>query len=143
MERIVLQSDNTDMIRVDGFIRTICDDNHIYNYYATISVAVTRMLDRATTYSVDSHVSSGVSLGFDFCSQGIIFSIVGSKGCFSEKDDSLNIARMLSDEVTVSDDRSKVELVFEVRGIDGHEAKRRVAILQKFYHSVPAVILQM
>ena len=54
MERIVIQKDNVDFLHVDAFIRGICDECHIDNYYATISVAVTKSVEVALSAKTDA-----------------------------------------------------------------------------------------
>lgn len=133
MERIVIQKDNVDLKHVDAFIRGICDQCHIDNYYATISVAVTKSIEAALSCKADDGSDAGVQVDFAYSSYGILFTVVNSTECFDMGNETMELPSMLADKVVVSNDRSEVQLFFSVRGIDAGEASRRVSVLNQFY----------
>jgi hypothetical protein len=133
MERIVIQKDNVDFLHVDAFIRGICNECHIDNYYATISVAVTKSVEVALSSKTDASSDDKVQVDFDYTPYGILFTVVNSTECFNLGNESMELPSLLADKVVVSDDSSQVQLFFSVRGIDADEAYRRVSVLNQFY----------
>ncbi|MBQ9864916.1 MAG: hypothetical protein IJM33_06200 [Bacteroidales bacterium] len=133
MERIVIQKDNVNLMPVDAFIRGICDECHIDNYYAMISVAVTKSIEVALSSKANAGSDDNVLIDFAYSPFGILFTIVNSTGCFNIGNESMELPSMLADKVVVSDNKSRVQLFFSVRGIDAAEASRRVAVLNQFY----------
>ena len=141
MKRIVLQIDKPDLVSVDGFIRNICDENHINNYYATLSVPVMRAVEKGVAFGLEQQKGSEITVLCDYCASGIVFRVDGLPG-FLNNDD-LMVANMLADKVELSNDASSVQMTFAIRGISSEEAARRVATLECFYHSPSAVVMQM
>ena len=133
MERIVIQKDNVNLQHVDAFIRSICDNCHIDNYYATISVAVTKSIEAALSCEANDRTDADVRVDFAYSPYGILFTVVNSTECFDMGNESMELPSLLADKVVVSDDRSQVQLFFSVRGIDADEASRRVSVLNQFY----------
>lgn len=132
MEQIEIQNGTNYQMIVDNFIRNICDDNHVYNYYATISVPVLQAVD-----SVMSHSSNHkATLSFRHCREGLSFSLQCELADFSSQssnnDDIFLFAEALADKVCVSDNGHSLQMIFAIRGIDATEAARRVSVLEQF-----------
>lgn len=141
MESVVLHADSAYMVSVDNFVRAICDTNHIGNYYATILVAVKEAVDCAMAFLKGHQQPGEVQLAFDYCPQGVYFRVHGMNGCFQSDD--LSLVRMLADGLELSDDKSSLQLSFDIRGIDYGEAAKRVSVLEHFYHPAASKVLQM
>ena len=141
MEKFVLQLDSLDLVRVDNFVRAICDENHIDNYYATISVSVTKAVESAFASGSENQKCNHVALSFGYSPKGITFKVTSKQGLLNPSD--LSIISMLADEVELLDDDSSLQMTFAIRGIDHKEAAQRVATLEHFYHPAPAEVLQM
>ena len=120
-------------MHIDAFIRGIGDECHIDNYYATISVAVTKSVEVALSSKADASSDDKVQVDFAYSPYGILFTVVNSTGCFNLSNESMELPSLLADKVVVSDDKSQVQLFFSVRGIDADEASRRVSVLNQFY----------
>ena len=120
-------------MHIDAFIRGICDECHIGNYYATISVAVTKSVEVALSSKAAASSDDKVQVDFAYSPYGILFTVVNSTGCFNLSNESMEFPSLLADKVVVSDDKSQVQLFFSVRGIDADEASRRVSVLNQFY----------
>ena len=137
----MLHKDCACLMVADSFIRAICDVNHFGNYYATISVPIMEAVKKAMAFAEENHQPDEVVLSFDYCTQGVLFQVQGSQDCF-QSDDFL-LGRMLADDVVLSDDSSRVQMSFAVRGIDYGEAAQRISTLEHFYHPVSSRVLQM
>lgn len=137
MENIEIQNNTNTEVAVNNFIEAICDDNHIYNYFATISMAVLPVVQAALQHS------SKVMLNFDYTPSGPIFSIHSDDICFSRDSeifaDMFLFVEMLSDKYQLEDDGHTLQLLFAIRGIDAQEALRRTSVLERFY--VPVQVL--
>lgn len=131
------------MQNVDCFIIGICDECHIGDFYATFSVAITKSIEVARAYNENNQLNAGVSLIFERSSSGICFTVVGSQGCFDVDIESMDFVSRLADRVNIIEDKSAVQIIFDVRGIDANDAMRRVAVLNRFYHSAVVDIVQM
>ena len=133
MEKVIVQRDNADLRQVDAFIGGICDEFHIDNYYATISVAVTKSVEIALSCGGNFSSNADVQVIFAYSPHGILFTVVNSTECFNENNEAMMLPFMLADKVVVSNNKSAVQLFFSVRGIDAGEASRRVSVLNQYY----------
>lgn len=124
---------------VENFVSAICDDSHLDNYLATISVSVLKAVELAASSPVAADTST-VSLVSDFCPGGIFFSVQTSSPCFFTIDDdtlpaegsveeSLFLIQSLSDTVSVQDNGCSLRMEFAVRGIDVREMNRRQSLM--------------
>lgn len=140
MEKLVLQSDNTDFIGVDAFIHAVCETNYVNNYFATISVPVMNAIQCAVSCCSENQE---ITLIFDYFSKGIAFAVACQCGSFVSEE-LLFVVRMLSDDVEVADDGRTLKMFFNVRGIDAREAAQRVSVLNHYFRqAVRAELLQM
>lgn len=129
MEKLVLQSDNTDFVAIDTFVRAICEANYINNYFATISVSVTNAVKCAMDGCSDRQ---DITISFDYCPQGLLFAINCSSKTFVS-DEQLFLIRMLVDDVEVKNEGRSLQMIFVVRGIDAQESAHRVSVLNRYY----------
>jgi hypothetical protein len=141
MEKIVLHADSAYMVRLDNFVRAICDTNHIGNYYATIAVPVTEAVKNAMDFDKENHGVGNVEVTSDYDAHGMLFCVRGAEGCF--RSDDFVLIRMLADAVKVTDDSSTLQMSFAIRGIDCGEAAQRISVLEHFYHPTSVKVLQM
>lgn len=149
MEQLVIQADIANLTLVENFVRAICDDNHIVNYYATISVPVMKAVEHA----ILGGSSSQLTLLFSHCHDGITFSIQADTPSFSpiaaeqvppagSPEEALYLISMLSDQMEVSDEGRTLQMTFDLQGIDTNEACNRVEVLEQFYASVRTLVPQ-
>ena len=75
MERIVIQSNIANLVKVEQFLDTVCDTMNIHNYYATISVAVLQAVENAILHGNKSDESKSVYIKYSKCRGGIAFII--------------------------------------------------------------------
>lgn len=139
MEKLVVQSDMANIPAVGDFVGVICSEMHIDNYCATIAVAVSN----AAEYAVSSAggIGSELTITFDYCRGGVLFTIASPQACFDEAmmmNESMLMAKMLSDQVEVLDNGHALQLMFAVQGISPSESAQRQSVLQKFY--APALV---
>lgn len=134
MEKLVVQSDMTNIPCVGDFVGAVCNESHIDNYCATIAVAVSKAAEFAVSFSTHIVVTA------DFCRGGIRFTIASDQPGFVSgwSDESMLMAKMLSDQAEVVDEGRAVQLMFAVEGISSHEAVQRQRVLEKFF--APALL---
>lgn len=149
MEKLVIQVDKSNIPLVDNFLRAICDNNHIVNYYATISVPIMKAMEVVERISP----ASSLSILFDYLRGGITFTVQTDSPCFlsvenatensdDEFADAAFLITLLSDHTKVTDEGRTLQIFFDVRGIDASEAFARVQVLEHFYESIHTKELQ-
>lgn len=133
MKQLDIQLNGGHFSQVEQFIGAICEDNHIENYHATISVAVLQVLNSDISCIEDCQAS----LTADHCSKGICLTIHSSLPCFENLlnpfSESGILFSSLVDDYSVSKDGCSLEMIFYVRGISSKEAVRRVRVVDSFY----------
>lgn len=132
MEKLVVQSDIANIPCVGDFVGIVCSDLHIDNYCATIAVAVSKAAEYAVAFSTNLAVTS------ELCRGGVRFTVAADQSCFVEgmSDESVLMAKMLSDQFEVVDEGRAIRLMFAVEGISSREAAQRQQVLEKFYAPV-------
>lgn len=149
MESIVIQSDIVNMVLAENFVDAICDERHLDNYYATISVPVLKAVENAILFGSKNNSKSSVTLSCDYYRGGIVFTIQAPESCFAEIpngdippagsfQEAMFLVGMLADEVKPSDDGCSLQIKFAIQGIKPEEAAQRIAVLEKFY--MPEVV---
>ena len=143
MEKAAIQLCSTNLTMLDGFIEAVCEEHHLDNYYATISVAVTK----AVEYAMDKG-SDVMDLSFGHYNKGIYFKLKSPREVFatlprettdmtlSSEGECSVLITTLSDQVQVLDNGDTLQVMFAVQGIDSSECVNRIAILEKFYQLV-------
>ena len=143
MEKAAIQLCSTNLTMLDGFIEAVCGEHHLDNYYATISVAVTK----AVEYAMDKGTAV-MDLSFGHYNKGIYFKLNTSTGVFtslpreaaditlSSEAECSFLVTTLSDQVQVLDNGDTLQVMFAVQGIDPNECVNRIAILKNFYQPV-------
>lgn len=143
MEKAAIQLCSTNLTMLDGFIEAVCEEHHLDNYYATISVAVTK----AVEYAMDKGTAV-MDLSFGHYNKGIYFKLNTPTGVFtslpreaadvtlSSEAECSFLVTTLSDQVQVLDNGDTLQVMFAVQGIDPNECVNRIAILKNFYQPV-------
>ncbi len=135
MKKDTLELKNNDYLRVEEFIEGICADNHLHNYFGSISVAVSTVMNMT---------DGDVTLGFEKCIGGVCFTVAGKeKETFavlnqttdSMEKDSLFLVETLTDELDVSEDGSSVDLIFYVNGVDEELVAKRKELINAYSHT--------
>ncbi len=144
MENIKIQSDISNLVKIEQFIDAVCDNMNIHNYFATISMAVLQAVENAIVHGNHSDAAKTVSLKYAKCKGGIAF-IVEDEGKgfdwnnYSElpleegQGDGIFLMKTLSDSCVYSKGGRKVRLEFMIQGIDASRSLERAATLQKFF----------
>ena len=144
MERIVIQSNIANLVKVEQFLDTVCDTMNIHNYYATISVAVLQAVENAILHGNKSDESKSVSIKYSKCRGGIVFVVEdegegfnykGYSGLSLEggKGDGIFLMQTLSDSCTYSKGGKRVKLEFMIQGIEASRSLERAVTLQNFF----------
>lgn len=145
MEKAKIQLDNANMTQLDGFVEAVCEELHLDNYYATMSVAVTKAVEYAFAKG-----NSAASLSCGHCNQGIAFTLQCVDGTFanlttdaaqltdSPTSERAFLLKTLADDLQVDTNGSTLQVHFAVQGISPRECANRIAVLEKFYQ--PALI---
>lgn len=58
MESFVIQSNNQGLAEIEGFLGCFCDENHIANYFATISVPVLQAVETPSSMAMRTILQS-------------------------------------------------------------------------------------
>jgi hypothetical protein len=125
---------------IEEFTERICDRNHIYNYFGSISM----VLDAA--FSI---LKKDITLSFEQCVGGVLFSMTGkediSKVLNLNQDSSfLNenqlLIKMLTDEINIINNGKTLEMIFYVNGIEPELfAQRRERVNEYFSRSISGI----
>ena len=145
MEKAKIQLDNANMTQLDGFVEAVCEELHLDNYYATVSVAVTKAVEYAFAKGNPS-----MSLACGRYYQGISFSLQCTDGTFanlttdaaqltnSPTSEMAFLLKTLADDLQGDTNGSTLHVHFAIQGISPRECSNRIAVLEKFYQ--PALI---
>ena len=144
MENIVIQSNISNLVRVEQFLDTVCDTMNIHNYYATISMAVLQAVENAIVHGNNSDENKIVSVNYSKCKGGIAFTIEDEGKGFEYdnysdlpmmegRGDGIFLMKALSDSCIYSDGGRKVRLEFGIQGIDASRSLERIVVLQQFF----------
>lgn len=137
---IVIKCDTRNISLVEDFVQAVCDDSHVANYSAVVSVPIVRVVESL----MQMGASDEVRLLFNYTRKGLTFTILCNRPCFfSEKgmavqggkifsDELFYLVEMLSDDLSVCDGGYGLSISFGVRGIDAGEVMRRMRFLKDF-----------
>lgn len=138
---IQLQPNNEEITRAEAFVERVCDEWHLPNEFAVISMSVMRAVGLELQSAREA--SMPISINCGFCSGGIFFEITHcacdvdfsatNLSLDDEVSESVFLIRSLADSVRVLPDEHRLRLVFLVKGIDATQALARQNVLQKFY----------
>lgn len=123
---------STENFKAEDFVEEICSRNHLYNYFGSISVAISTAL---------TLVSGKISVSFEKCVGGVVFAISCKEDIFQdidfrqigdEKTNSLFLINSLTDEIEVKDKGRTLELIFYVNGIAPELAMQRKEAIEQY-----------
>lgn len=144
MERIVIQSNVSNLVQIEQFLDTVCDTMNIHNYYASISMAVLQAVENAIVHGNNSDENKTVSIGYSKCKGGIAFVVEDEGDGFNYKEyegfpmesgvgEGMFLMKTLADTCTFSKGGKRVRLEFMIQGIEQARSLERVATLRRFY----------
>ena len=144
MERIVIQSNAANLIKVEQFLDTVCDTMNIHNYYATISMAVLQAVENAIVHGNKSDENKVVSIKYSKCRGGIAFVVEDEGDGFNYKDyagfpmesgvgEGVFLMKTLADSCVFSKGGRRVRLEFMIQGIEQARSLERVATFRHFF----------
>lgn len=145
MEKDNIQIDKDSLALLDGFVDSVCEELHLDNYYATISVS----LNNAVRYAL-SKGSENVVLSYGHYEKGVAFSLSCNECVFGDflsdgarltetpTSEMPFLVSTLSDGVQPLPDGRTLRILFSVQGISPRECASRIATLEKFYQ--PALV---
>lgn len=142
MEKIVIQVNNSNLLKVENLIAHVCYDKHISLYHAIVSIPVLTTINSL----LNSYPDSSLLITYNDCPMGISFSITipqepslhytqrpTHRSPFPQS--AFDQIYSLTDEVEVNEVDQTIRLNFYVRGISDIETERRITILQHFHQT--------
>ena len=136
METLVIQSNTSELAKVESFIWNVVCERHITNYYGSMSVALMHAVRNAMEHGNKKDVKKSVSIECSDCDGGLRFSVAdqgegfdyGRFGEFPLSDDcgsGIYLMKCLSDGLVYEEGGRKVVMDFDVNGIDEEVAAER------------------
>lgn len=145
---------------LENFLGSICDDFHIYDeYYANILTTCTLLVENIckTTNSCGKTIevffkSDHNGMRFIFKPSEMFLDVAKHYTYIKNSDDELlnddseilnnmYIIKLLSDDLHIKPYAEKIELVFNIKGINKLLANQRVEILNKYYSLISEPII--
>ncbi len=144
MEKLVIQSDISNLVQVERFVSAVCDSFNINNYAATISMSLLQAVENAIVHGNKNDVNKQVAIVCDRNKGGVFFTVsdqgVGfdfeNYGTIPEQEGrgtGIYIMKTLSDKITFQDNGSTIRLDFIINGIEASRALERVMTLRNYY----------
>jgi hypothetical protein len=115
--------------KIESLVENICQEHNISCYYGAIVVSIEQILDLIISYYGSAFSNKVISFYFEQCVGGISFSVECEDEIFSQyifnkdmemdEDTNLNVFLIsrLSDQVIITEEGRKVEVLFFVNGI--------------------------
>ncbi len=115
--------------KIESLVENICQEHNISCYYGAIVVSIEQILDLIISYYGSAFTNKVISFYFEQCVGGISFSVECEDEIFSQyifnkdmemdEDTNLNVFLIsrLSDQVVITEEGRKVEVLFFVNGI--------------------------
>lgn len=115
--------------KIESLVENICQEHNISSYYGAIVVSIEQILDLIISYYGSAFSNKVISFYFEQCVGGISFSVECEDEIFSQyifnkdmemdEDTNLNVFLIsrLSDQVIITKEGRKVEVLFFVNGI--------------------------
>ncbi len=115
--------------KIESLVENICQEHNISCYYGAIVVSIEQILDLIISYYGSAFSNKVISFYFEQCVGGISFSVECEDEIFSQyifnkdmemdEDTNLNVFLIsrLSDQVIITKEGRKVEVLFFVNGI--------------------------
>ncbi len=143
MEHIVIQSSMDSIRQVEAYISNICDEYHVGNYFATISVAVLNAVSNAIIHGNKLDINKKVRLSCGHSHGGMFFEVEDQGDgfdydCYGDfpmegKGEGLFLMKSLADNVEFLNNGSLVRLEFQIDGISATDSLERRSVMDKFY----------
>lgn len=115
--------------KIESLVENICQEHNISCYYGAIVVSIEQILDLIISYYGSAFSNKVISFYFEQCVGGISFSVecedeiflqyIFNKDMEMDEDTNLNVFLIsrLSDQVIITEEGRKVEVLFFVNGI--------------------------
>lgn len=123
---------STEVFKAEEFIEDICSRNHLYNYFGSISMALSTAI---------SMLNGKISVSFEKCVGGVVFSVSSKDEVFKDLDfehleedttNALFLVDSLSDGIAIMDNGKTLEISFLVNGIAPELAMQRNEYLRQY-----------
>lgn len=147
-ESFVIQSDIANLPFVEERVFHFCQECHVGNYYATVSVAALQAVENAIVHGNGAEATKKVCVELGNCRGGLYVEVRDEGEGFDfgrfgslESDGEGNgifVMKSLADKMSYSDGGRTVRLEFVVNGIDPADALERVAVVQSYFAPVAA-----
>lgn len=130
MKREVLETYNNEALKIEQFVECLCRENHIHNYFGSISVALLSAVDLT---------KGKLNIIFQKDKKGVCFTIVAEDKYFTllsediqTEDNSLFLIKNLSDEISVTQEGNVLTMSFYVSGIVPELAVQRKELISSY-----------
>lgn len=130
MEKEILETYNNETLKIEQFIEHLCRENHIHNYFGSVSVALMSAVDLT---------KGKLNIFFQKDKKGIAFTIEAEDKYFALllektqiKDNSLFLIKNLSDEIAVTQEGRVLTMSFYVSGIVPELALQRKELINAY-----------
>lgn len=152
MEKISIQSDISDLVVLERYVDSVCDQMNVHNYAATLSMSLMAAVKKAISSTSDSPDNNMIDIVCDHCRGGICFTVTGPGYPFAslgndlstlllsseqpmEQDADFFLMKSLSDYTEVLEEGRGVRLIYLINGIRTSKALERQMVLKKFFVS--------
>lgn len=127
MKREVLEIYNNETLKIEQFVECLCRENHIHNYFGSISVALSSAVDLT---------EGKVNIIFQKDKKGVCFTVESEGKYFAPlsedtqtENNSLFLIKNLSDEISVTQEGKVLTMSFYVSGIAPELAVQRKELI--------------
>lgn len=144
MEQFQIQSNEKGLESLDQYIYAMCDEMHILNYFATLSVPVLQAAQNAIVHGNKNDETKRVTIECgDYCG-GVYFEIQDEGNGFDfvrygdlpeegASGKGIFMMKQLSDRMVYTNGGSRVRLEFLIQGIESTWNIERQAALHRFF----------
>lgn len=134
----------TQTYKINNFVENICQEHNINYHYGTISVAIEQVVRLITSFYENELEIKDIVFCFEQCVGGVSFSIECKDEIFSgivfdkekeletEKDVDVFLISKLSDQIIITEEGRKIELLFFVNGIEPELLLHRQEKIKEF-----------
>jgi len=142
-----LSSQQSELLKVESFVESICDEFSINNnYFGIILIAVTEAVENAIKHGNHNEAEKEVIVTFESGQSGLTFTIADQGQGFDfnsvsdptqeninpEQGRGIYLMKSLADEVNFGETGSQINLIFKIASINNELSVDRISQLKKY-----------
>ena len=139
-QMLTIPSTSEGMLHADEFITTFCDDMHVSDYLATITVSVSNAVNNAVSHGNKNNPNKQVTIECGHCKGGVYVQVSDQGlgfdyekyGDMPGNGNGIFLMKMLCDRLLFFKGGSVVRMEFEVDGVSQRETIRRGSVMKKY-----------